>query len=464
MPSELRSRLPILALLTALLLILQLSPNAFSVEARIQSIRTAAESGRISDARDELETLIGQNAELSGLHHTAAQLALQEGEFKVAREHLDHSFPPSEYDCLEASLQIVESSQPDLERLKTLELKNCPYVIEPLQLLAAAHLQSSDPTSALPILEILVEMSEAEDSDYKQYLYLLTLVNPYRAKETLEELSASDQIEWTYPVEIQDYLDNLAEPNSPESLFTLGRIFALHDEWHLARYAFEEALKDSPQDPILRAYFGLALDRTGGDGLSELEQAKRESPDSATIRTLLGMHWSMQAAHQEAIQELSLATQLEPENPWIRVQLANAYLGGGDVSRAEDSYRAAATLSPENTEIWIQAAEFSTLNEVNVSSMGIPAARNAFTSGKGDPRAVSLLGYAYALTGDMMIAERLAHLAISLDADDPMIQYHLGVLRSIQGDSGGAIAAFLRTKDLDPEGTYGRLAEIQLRE
>ena len=147
-----------------------------------------------------------------------------------------------------------------------------------------------------------------------------------------------------------------------------------------------------------------------------------------------------------------------------RLKPITAYLDNGDVPRAEALFRAAANLAPEDRELWVQVAEFSTLNEFNIAAMGIPAARNAFTTGRMDPRGASLLGYAHALAGDMVIAERLLHLAVSLNPYHPMVQYHLGVLRLIQGDLDGAKAAFLQAHELSPTGTYGRLAEIQLRE
>jgi tetratricopeptide (TPR) repeat protein len=253
-----------------------------------------------------------------------------------------------------------------------------------------------------------------------------------------------------------------AEDDPAYSLAQVGQTLAQKDEWQLASWAFGDALSVDPDYVEARAYLGLSLDRSGGDGLSELQAASDAAPNAAQPHAFLGMHWRMNGEPDKALTELQTAAGLAPVDPAIAAELAATYEALGDTDSALAAYRKATDLAPRQASFWLLLADFSIRQELQIGIIGLPAARNAAALAPQDPAAWDALGDCYMLSGDLAMADRILSRAMALAPDRPMTLYHVGLLKLYQGDASTARLALRRAADGDPGGPVGDLAQRAL--
>ena len=256
-------------------------------------------------------------------------------------------------------------------------------------------------------------------------------------------------------LDVLDVLRQAASDGPPAYLRAqVGQALARAGEWELAAQAFEQALALEPDYLEARGYLGLALDRLGGDGLPHLLEAAQAAPEAALPHLLLGMHWRRHGRPQTALDELRVAARLDPDHPAIAAEIGAVYEDLGDAATALQAYRVAAALAPDDPGFWLLLAEASLEHEIEVSTLGVPAARNAAALRPEAP-ALAALGYAHLLTGEAILAERLITRAAALDPGLPAAQYRLGLLRLLQGRAPEARRALEAAVALDPAGPIG---------
>jgi Flp pilus assembly protein TadD len=170
------------------------------------------------------------------------------------------------------------------------------------------------------------------------------------------------------------------------------------------------------------------------------------------------MHWQELGKPEIALQQLDIASRLDPTNPAVNAELGSVYAALGDTRSAIAAYRQATDLAPKDPRFWKLLAQYSLMNEIEVPTLGLPAARNAVVLNPNDPVSLDSLGYAHFLIGNFRMSERLLWHAVNLAPRRADIQYHIGLLRYAQGEDHKARAAFSMTILLDPGGAIGQLA------
>jgi Flp pilus assembly protein TadD len=181
-------------------------------------------------------------------------------------------------------------------------------------------------------------------------------------------------------------------------------------------------------------------------------------PEDPFVRLLLGMHWLKHGEPQLAIEELYLASQLDPTNPHIASQMGAAYEALGQTRTALQAYRLATELAPQDPTFWIQLARAGLRLEPDVEAVAIPAARRALQLDPHNASALDCLGFAYLLLEDRPMAQRFLLRALARDPNLAETHYHLGLFYVTGEDYSAARAAFQRAAQLDPGGPVGALA------
>ncbi|MFQ5921861.1 MAG: tetratricopeptide repeat protein, partial [Anaerolineales bacterium] len=253
-----------------------------------------------------------------------------------------------------------------------------------------------------------------------------------------------------------------SDENQAYSLAQVGQALARAGRWSMAVAAFENALAWDPGYTEARAYYGLALDRSGQDGLPQLDRAVAEAPQAPLPLVLLGKHWLIRGEPARALEAYEQAAALAPEDPLIAIDLGAAYAAAGDLPAARLAYQYATDLVPDDATLWSMFAQFSLDYEIELNEVGLPAARQAVMLKPRDAAALDRLGYTHFLLGNWTLAERFILEAIRANGNLASAHYHLGLLGLATGDAVGGRGALASAVALDPDGRYGNLARRSL--
>ncbi|MGD8760424.1 MAG: tetratricopeptide repeat protein [Anaerolineales bacterium] len=463
----LRKRWPLLLIAIVLLVGLRPTPVAQPLVAPLQSAASALAQDDLSGALESLRDALAFDPTLATLEVRAAEVAMAAGDPESALEHLAAAaqYLPGEShiaclrgealhmlgDTLGAVYAWEEAAEP------------CPQPEAALDRRAAVLSEMGEIASAQDALEEFISQNPGSSEAHLQLGLLLATQSP---EDALVHLQLSQEFASGGHALAQSLFQAIEESRTPETpalqLAAVGQVLIKYQEWQLAEFAFRNAIALEPGYAEARAYLGFALGKQGKDGLEELQTAIADAPEAALSYALLGMHLLDQGQAQEAIQELQTAMILDPENPAFAAQMGAAQTSAGDMIAAEDAYRLATELAPQTGDFWLLLARFSLDNGIEVQELGLPAARNAVVLLPDDPAAIDALAHAHLVLTNLPLAERLLWRSLSLNDMRAATQYHLGLLRLMQGDEARAAAALELAALLEPEGPIGLLAKQTL--
>jgi tetratricopeptide (TPR) repeat protein len=242
----------------------------------------------------------------------------------------------------------------------------------------------------------------------------------------------------------------------------IGLALARQGRWRLAERSLELAVEANPDFASAHAYLGLARDQLGMDGGPELQIALRLSPLSPSVHAFLGRHWQAAGNLPAARVEFERVAMLDDRDPAVMAQLGDVYAAMGDLEAAEIAFRAAVQRAPLDPSFWLLLAQHSLQREIEIDTLGIPAARQAVHLDRGMAAAWDALGYGHALLGDMDLADRLLRVALVLGPERAATHYHLGIVLQTQGHLDAAALEWRAAVEFDPQGPFGALARRAL--
>ncbi len=456
-------------LLATLVLVASLNPSPASGPLResLKASILAQQGGRPAAALAALSDALVLQPLDPALHSQAATLAFAAGDMDAVFQHLDAADglggPSAERTCLRGDALLAQGDPAGALSVWQSAPSACPNPSGHLRNLVAAYLAIEDSTGYEGALMSLVEIVPQDAAGLRD----LAITVATRDPETAEaHLRAADQAVPDGDTLVRALIRTIDETRVEDSpaytLAQVGQVLAQNNKWLFASWAFQNALQAQPDYVEARAYLGLALDRIGRDGLSELEAAVAAAPGASQPHALLGMHWRMWGEPAKALTELETASRLAPDDPAIAAELAATYDDLGETDSALAAYRKAADLAPRQPGFWLLLAGFSIRHELQIRAIGLPASRNAAALAPHDPAGWDSLGYCYLLSGDLAMADRILTRALDLAPHRPSTLYHLGLLRLYQGDLTAARAALQSAIDRDPGGPIADLAQRAL--
>jgi len=457
---------PVVGAVVALLL---LSPTAVphTLAGPVRQAEEAFARGRSEAALEALEAALAFEPGYAALHPLAAQAALEAALPERAVDHLRAAeamlTPDPIRICQQGlALAMLGDVQGAADSWET-GAAACYDQPDIVRMIAEQALASGDRETALDSLERLTVLEPANPTTHLHLGLALATRDPEAA---VGSLRLADELTDGGSAAAREMMRVIQQASREDDLaFTLasvGQSLGEMGEWRLAAWAFREAITLYPPYVEARAYYGLALDQSGSDGLAQLQSAAEFSPQNPLPRFFLGVHWRARGEPQAAVVELLVAAELDPANPSIAAELGGAYEDLGEMTSALAAFQYATDLAPRQAGFWRLLAEFSLRNGIQVREIGIPAARNAYSLAPADPVACDNLAYGHYLAGEFALAERLIHRALELDAARPATQYHLGLLLLELHQGAAAQAALETAAQLDPEGAIGELAERTL--
>ena len=448
----------------ALILLVALGATAYpkTFVENLEAASTAIRAGRADLALPALTNAIALEPNVPDLHLRAAEGALSADEIDQASVFLSlvpNSDPLIECLKLDAALQagMIEAA------LALLPGRRCPEQSAMFYHEADQLVADGDYEGSTQLLESLLDLIPPTPEASQTLGTLIALHDPEAALSHLRLAVDLGPRAASLASDLIGVIESArTEENPAYTLAQVGQALARAGLWPMAATAFENALVQDPEYTEARAYFGLALDRSGQDGLPQLELAVAQAPQAALPQMLLGKHWLIMGEPERAIKAYELAAALAPEDPMLAIDLGAAYAAAGDHNLAKSAFQYATNLDPDDPTLWSLFAQFSLDYEIELNEIGLPAARQAVVLQPRSAATLDRLGYTHLLLGNWTLAERFLVEAIQTDRNLASAHYHLGLLRLTDGDLVGGRASLFLAVALDPDGRFGSLAQRSL--
>jgi tetratricopeptide (TPR) repeat protein len=314
--------------------------------------------------------------------------------------------------------------------------------------LSQVYQEDKDFSKAALYLQNYVDLHPQDASARYRLGLLLTLTDPDAA---LSELIAASELdpELDATVEtLRSALNLAALEDSPSArLVMTGRGLGLVQEWDLAHAAFESAVQADEANGEAWAWLGEANYQSGQEGRVELDRALELDSESATVHGLRGLYFERTGNFRNALIEFQAAARLDEKNPAWQVSIGESYSKLGDLIRALGAYQAATALAPADANYWRLLALFCAQNNVNIDTVGIPAAQEAVVLEE-SAASLDLLGWLLLLDRRYNESERILNQALGLEPQNASVHLHLGMLYMQMEDRGAAYAHFVNARDL----------------
>jgi tetratricopeptide (TPR) repeat protein len=214
----------------------------------------------------------------------------------------------------------------------------------------------------------------------------------------------------------------LLEENHAYQKLELGRVFALVGEWQFARICFLQTIHIDPKYGEGWAFLGEAEQHVGRDGKEALDQAIRLSPSSAIVQVHYSFYWQRKGDFDRALDYLKNAALIEPGQPMWQAEIGRILALSGDINLALEYYQRAVELGSSESIYWQMLARFCADYEIELKTVGLPAAREALILTPEDTGALSVMGEVLFKLNDLQGAERFLQQAIK---DSGQILAHL---------------------------------------
>ena len=307
-----------------------------------------------------------------------------------------------------------------------------------------------------------------QPGDAAEHYRLGLLLAATSPAEALPELVQAAQIDPSLDAPVQGLRTALnIALNSDDPAYRLlftGRALGALGDWDLAAEAFRNAIAARPVYAEAWAWFAEAKQQQGQDGKIEIDQALALDPDSAMVQSLHGLYLQRQKQPVQALAAFQIAALLEPQDPGWQMALGRAYEQTDDLVAALEHYQRAVALVPEQASAWRALAEFSLRDNVDLTGVGLPAARRLVELANDDWQSLDIAGQIILETGDLLGAEALLKKALELGPAQAAPALHLGLLYLQTGDRPAAFSQLNQAKLFDPDGPYGWQAKRLLEQ
>jgi tetratricopeptide (TPR) repeat protein len=452
-----------------------IAPRPHAISSGMQKARAAMTSGEPESASAELAKLATQLPWRTDLWESAGEAAYQAENLAAANAYFRNaaaggSLSAAGYlalgDAQREAGELASALQAWLQALATGGPTEALHTR-----LADAYLQLGQYDLATSQLQALARLQPTDAALHYQIGLLLAATSPFAAPAYLTQASALDPARAPAAQELQRRLASARWADDPAyTLLEAGRSLAALGEWELAGEAFRRATLARPDYPEAWAYLGEARqhlrssDRpllptvtTTNDqdrpGFAELQQAHRLDPASISANTFLALFYQRQERYDLALVYLYAAATIEPQNPVFQAEIGNNLALMGNLLAAQRHYEQATRLAPRDPATWRQLANFSVVYEIQLRTLGLPAARQAVLLDPHDPASLDTLAQVFILLNDPYSAERFLQRALAGDPAYAPAHLHLGIVWLLTGKTESALEQLKLAQDLAGDNT-----------
>ena len=241
----------------------------------------------------------------------------------------------------------------------------------------------------------------------------------------------------------------LAHQNNPKAVEYLGILRCQTGRQASGIQLLAEAARLSPNDPETLANYAVVLHEQGAfqDALHAVETAIRLKPDNADLLDKRGFVLQDLGRNEEAITSFEHALTVNPNHGDARFHLGYSRLTTKDFPGAEAAFRAVLKLRPNDEETYINLGN-ALLGQMK-GAEAIACHRRAIQLRPSAP-AYHALAVALSAMGDLREALGAAKLATQLAPQNADYHAHVAALRMAMRDTSGAMQAYGRAIELEP--------------
>ncbi len=312
-----------------------------------------------------------------------------------------------------------------------------------------AYVRAEDWSAAQALAELW-----AQSSSPQAHLFLgklLAFTDPARARQ---EFTAANL------ATTADLVRALDQSDPALRALLLGRAYLGQNDLTLALRAFDLAIEANPAYAEAYAYAGFARDQLGRDGRALLDRAVEIDRELAVARYFRARSAWQHGELDQALSDLLYASEREPRNRVIAAELGRLYMQRSDFARAEVWLTVARDLQPDDPVGWLALAELYAGRGYGPPARAIEAAQQAVEHAPLQAEAHVWLGAAYLLNGERAAAETELQRAQTLDATSALARLYLGRLYGRDTEAGRN--AYEQAVALDPAGPIGTQAQRAL--
>jgi protein O-GlcNAc transferase len=239
------------------------------------------------------------------------------------------------------------------------------------------------------------------------------------------------------------------DPHNAELLDDLGSLYAEREDWPNAIQAFHAALQANPDLATAHLHLGMTLRSQQQPGaLEELTRAYQLAPENAIVVLQLGQTLALAGDDEQAIPLLRRAVELDPGSPAAAYQLGLALQRTGKAEDAIPLLQKAAVANAGNAETLINLG--LALCQAQRAKEAVPVLQRAVALTPGDITAHQDLAAAYIQLNQFDDAVSQLRVALKLSPNAPQLHYNLGLAFKMQDDAVEAIPELEAAEKLNP--------------
>lgn len=218
-------------------------------------------------------------------------------------------------------------------------LKQVQQDTEARYLLGLAYYQKEEFTAAIPHFEAVIKRKSRHAKAHFNlgncYLRTGKVAEGRTMLRRFEKLIREEE----QLASLQRLLHN--NPQHLHSRYELAELRMQREEWELATAELETCLTLAPHDEKASELLGYIYLQTESysEALAVYGRLVEAYPKSDIYRNSLGIVYMMLKKPRQAIAQFEAATRLNPTNPQLYRNLANAYRQAGEQAKAEQAYR-----------------------------------------------------------------------------------------------------------------------------
>jgi Tfp pilus assembly protein PilF len=288
----------------------------------------------------------------------------------------------------------------------------------------------------------LNELEENPGSAQAHYQLVLirAITNPEQAAEYLDQAASLEPALSNQARRIQDALRQASFIKDTAYQLTItGQALSSLEEWGFAQAALEMAVEKDPNYAEAWAYLGEVRQHNKLEtGFDALQTAIALNPKSYAANLFMSIYWNRNDQPNRALPYLQNALSLDPNNLTLKEDLAHTLVQAGLVELGFEMLEELTSQDPDRAEVWMMLARLSIENTIQIEDTGLPAARQAVLLAPDHAAAMLLLGRAYLLIEDAVLAERFLVKCTQLDPKMPDPHLFLAIIYLNQENQGPA--------------------------